>query len=133
MSTVTQKLVRAKIGPGGPLFAAKIGPTPDHFWLPKVVRIAKSGPGAIFINTSSTWRFENMDDSLEQFGEAVFQYLSEKKYPSGSDDTFKRIIRKKAAMFVIREGVIYFKKKKRGKVRTLHGHYRKTIHYLYCV
>ena len=36
--------------------------------------------------------------------EAVFQYLSEKKYPSGSDDTFK----KKAAMFVIREGVMYF-------------------------
>ena len=88
-----------------------------------------------------------MDDSLEQFGddatssgtnnrdlvEAVFQYLSEKRYPSGSDDTFKRIIRKKAAMFVIRRGVMYFKKKRRGKVRTLHGHYRKTIHYLYCV
>ena len=31
------------------------------------------------------------------------------KYPSGSDDTFKGIIRKKAAMFVIREGVMYFK------------------------
>ena len=31
--------------PGGPLFAAKIGPTPDHFWLPNLVRVAKSGPG----------------------------------------------------------------------------------------
>ena len=44
-----------------------------------------------------------MDDSLEQFGddatpsgtnnrdlvEAVFQYLSEKKYPLGSDDSSK--------------------------------------------
>ena len=39
---VTRKLVRAKSGPGGPLLAAKIGPTPDHFkWsgLPKVVRV----------------------------------------------------------------------------------------------
>ena len=42
---VTRKLVRAKSGPGGPLLAAKIGPTPDHFWLPKMVRAAKSGPG----------------------------------------------------------------------------------------
>ena len=46
-SPVTRKLVRAKIGPGGPLFAAKIGPTPDYFWLPKVVRVAKSGPGRL--------------------------------------------------------------------------------------
>ena len=50
-----------------------------------------------------------MDDSLEQFRddatssgtnkrdlvEAVFQYLSEKKYPSWSDDTFKRILLEK--------------------------------------
>ena len=28
---VTRKLVRAKSGPGGPLFAAKIGPTPAKF------------------------------------------------------------------------------------------------------
>ena len=42
---VTRKLVRAKSGPGRPLLAAKIGPTPDHFWLPKMVRVAKSGPG----------------------------------------------------------------------------------------
>ena len=41
---VTRKLVRAKSGPGGPLLAAKIGPTPDHFWEPKMVRVAKSGP-----------------------------------------------------------------------------------------
>ena len=49
---VTRKLVRAKSGPGGPLFAAKIGPTPDHFWLPNLVRVAKSGPG--FINLHET-------------------------------------------------------------------------------
>ena len=38
----------AKIGPGeksGPLLVTKNGPTPDHFWLPKLVRVAKSGPG----------------------------------------------------------------------------------------
>ena len=38
MFIVTRKLVRPK----GPLFAAKISPNPDHFWLPKVVRVAKS-------------------------------------------------------------------------------------------
>ena len=32
----------AKIGPGKPLFAAKFVPTPNHVWLPKVVRVAKS-------------------------------------------------------------------------------------------
>ena len=37
----TRKLVRTKSGPGGPLLAAKIGPTPDHFWLPKMVRLPK--------------------------------------------------------------------------------------------
>ena len=39
------KFGRAKIGPGGPLLTAKFGPTPDNFWLPKEVRVAKSGPG----------------------------------------------------------------------------------------
>ena len=48
--TVTRKLVRAKSGPGGPLLAPKIGPTPDYFWLPNLVRVAKSGPGFISLN-----------------------------------------------------------------------------------
>ena len=30
----------------------KIGPTPDHFWLPNLVRVAKSGPD--FINLHET-------------------------------------------------------------------------------
>ena len=42
------KLVRARSGPGGPLFAVKIGLIPNHFWLPNLVWVAKSGPG--FIN-----------------------------------------------------------------------------------
>ena len=37
------------IGSGGPLFTAKIGPTPEHFWLPNLVRVA---PG--FINLHET-------------------------------------------------------------------------------
>ena len=43
----TQKLVRAKSGPGGPLFAAEFGPTPDYFWLSNLVWVAKSGPGLL--------------------------------------------------------------------------------------
>ena len=52
---------------------------------------------------------KNMDDRLEQFGddatssgtinrdliEAVFQYLSEKKYPSGSDYTSNELLEKR--------------------------------------
>ena len=32
------------IGSGGPLFTANIGPTPEHFWLTNLVRVA---PGII--------------------------------------------------------------------------------------
>ena len=43
----------AKIGPGKKWSGrTTFGPTPDHFWLPNLVRVAKSGPG--FINLHET-------------------------------------------------------------------------------
>ena len=53
LGCVTRILVRAKSGPSGPLFAAKIGPAPDHFWLPNLVRVTKSGPGFITLHETS--------------------------------------------------------------------------------
>ena len=49
---------------------------------------------------------------------AAFMYITESHYPNGCSDVRKRTIRKKAKMFVVRDGVMYFKKKKRGKVYT---------------
>lgn len=48
--------------------------------------------------------------------EGAFLYLTESKYPVKCTDIRKRAIRKKAKMFVIRDGVMYFKKKKKGQV-----------------
>ena len=46
---------------------------------------------------------------------AAFMYITESHYPNGCSDVRKRTIRKKAKMFVVRDGVMYFKKKKKGK------------------
>ena len=48
--------------------------------------------------------------------DAAYMYILEQKYPEGCTDTRKRSIRKKAKMFVIRDGVLYFKKKKKRMV-----------------
>ena len=39
---------------------------------------------------------------------------SESRYPSGSSDIFKRAIRRKTAMCVVRDGVLYVQKKKKN-------------------
>ena len=43
-------------------------------------------------------------------------YLTEHRYPSGCVDLQKRSIRKKAGKFVVRDGELFFKKKRKGKV-----------------
>ena len=50
---VREGVSHAKIGPSGSLLAAKIGPTPGHIWLPKMVQVAKSDPG-IYISVQET-------------------------------------------------------------------------------
>ena len=49
--------------------------------------------------------------------DAVFLYLKESSYPSGSSDVIKRAIRRKAAMCFLRDGVLYIQKKKKDRVR----------------
>ena len=49
--------------------------------------------------------------------DAAFQYITESRYPRECTEARKRAIRKKASMFVVRDGVMFFKKKKKkGKV-----------------
>ena len=47
----------------------------------------------------------------------AFLYLTESRYPSGCSDTCKRVIKKKAGMFVICEEWFFSKKNKKGKVK----------------
>ena len=54
------------------------------------------------------------DDDGGKTIDAVFLYLTESRYASGSSDIFKRAIRRKAAMCVVRDGVLYVQKKKKN-------------------
>ena len=55
------------------------------------------------------------DTSTMDLVDAAYMYIVEQKYPEGCTDT-KKSIRKKAKMFAIRDGVLYFKKKKKRMV-----------------
>jgi len=48
--------------------------------------------------------------------EQAYQYLSTRSYPTGCSDNRKRVIRKKAKRFEVRDGELYYKKKVKGKV-----------------
>ena len=57
------------------------------------------------------------EESFElDLADATFHYITESKYPGKCTKTKKRAIRKKAAMLVVRDGVMFFKKKKKGRV-----------------
>jgi hypothetical protein len=60
---------------------------------------------------------DSVSDTAFDLVDAAFLYLTESKYPPNCSESRKRGIRKKAKMFVVyAEGVLYFKKKKKGKV-----------------
>ena len=51
-----------------------------------------------------------------QLLEEAYVYLTEKKYPSGCSDIRKRVIRKKSQKFMVKDGELYYKQQKKGKV-----------------
>ena len=53
--------------------------------------------------------------------DAIFLYLTEARYPSGSSDILKRAIRRKAAVCVARDGVLYVQKKKKDNSVSVQG------------
>lgn len=56
-------------------------------------------------------------DEEEDLLEKVFLYLTEKRYPDGTSENCKRVVRKKASKFVIVDGEMHLTKKRKGKVR----------------
>ena len=48
--------------------------------------------------------------------DAAYLYLTEHSYPKDCSEVRKRAIRKKAEMFTVRNGVMFFKKKKKRGV-----------------
>ena len=55
------------------------------------------------------------EERTEQLIEQAYTYLREKTYPDGCSETRKRVIRKKAAKFEVKDGELY-KQKQNGKV-----------------
>jgi hypothetical protein len=111
-TNLTRKVCHAKINPGKnwtdpvKFLAAKTYPP-----LPKLVLVCPTVRLSVFKSV-----MEEEENCTTDLVECVFVYLTESKYPEGSDETKKRTIRRKAKMFNIRDGVLYFKKKKKGQV-----------------
>ena len=64
---------------------------------------------------------QSINDSgeVEEGGNLVqeaYIYLTEHRYPQDCTYARKRSIRKKAGKFVVRDGELFFKKKRKGKV-----------------
>ena len=55
------------------------------------------------------------ETSILHLVDAAFQYITESKYLVKCTEAMKRAIRKKAAMFIVRDGVMFSKKRKKGR------------------
>ncbi len=55
----------------------------------------------------------------EELIEQAYTYLTQKTYPDGCTATRKRVIRKKAAKFEVKDGELYYKQKQKGKVNSV--------------
>ena len=59
---------------------------------------------------------ENKEEADQQLLQEAFIYATEKRYPAGSGQNRKRIIRKKATKFVVQNGELRYTIKKKDKV-----------------
>ena len=64
---------------------------------------------------------QRLSNSATVDADAVFLYLTEARYPSGSSDILKRAIRRKAAVCLVRDGVMYVQKKKKDNSLSVQG------------
>ena len=70
-----------------------------------------------------------MDEGLaeqreEELIQQAYTYLTKKTYPGGCTEIRKRVIRKKAAKFEVKDGELYYKHKQKGKVT----HWLSSVH-----
>lgn len=59
---------------------------------------------------------ENQEENEKVLVEQVYAYLMQSQYPAGCDKNQKRVIRKKATRFVVRDRELYYKLLKKNKV-----------------
>ena len=59
--------------------------------------------------------FASIEDS--ELLEAVYEYIISLKYPVSCSENRKRAIRRKAKKFQVKDGVLYYIQRRRGKVR----------------
>lgn len=59
---------------------------------------------------------ESQEENEEVLVEQVYAYLTHSQYPAACDKNQKRVIRKKATRFVVRDGELYYKLLKKNKV-----------------
>ena len=59
---------------------------------------------------------EESESRDQQLLEEAYIYRTEKKYPEEATENRRRIIRKKAAKFVVKDGELFYKMKKKDKV-----------------
>ena len=59
--------------------------------------------------------FDETEESVD-FVHDVFQYLKDGKYPNSYTLYHKRIIRRKAKRFALKDGVLFYKQKRKNQV-----------------
>ena len=57
----------------------------------------------------------------QELVEQAYAYLTTSTYPSGCTENRKRVVRKKAKKFELKDGELYYKQKQKGKVWTAHA------------
>ena len=70
--------------------------------------VASSSEHAAMSDEESGQLSVDQDGNCGYLVDAAFLYLTECRYPEGSNNSDKTAIRKKAAMFVVRHGVMFF-------------------------
>ena len=105
----------AKSGPGGPKVDPPllIDPRAKVLELEFVEMEMETSQMSNLVENDS----EDVEGGRDLVQEA-YVYLTEHRYPPGCISSWKRSIRKKAGKFVVREGEMFFKKKRKGKVRS---------------
>ena len=59
---------------------------------------------------------EERHERDQELVEQAYVYLTSTTYPPGCDDNRKRMIRKKAKKFELKDGELYYKQKQKRKV-----------------
>ena len=62
---------------------------------------------------------EEADEQCDALVQQAYAYVTDKTYPSGCSETRRRVIRKKATKFELKDGELYYKQKQKGKVSSM--------------